>query len=132
MSGNQAYSHTGKFLVAESKTRTDYGRVGAGRRMTGLEWTSTVCLAEETGVPRAHQGNENNCLERFFGFIESKTRTYLLRVGTKRTAGWRGGVRQDWMPTEMFAQETSLPRTLQSIEDTSPRLPRSTNKRNPM
>ena len=40
--------------------------------------------------------------------------------------------RQDWMPTELFAQETSLPFTLQSIADTSPRLPRRTNKRNPM
>ena len=42
----------------------------------------------------------------------SKTRTYDWRVGTERTAGWRGGVRQDWMPTEMFAQETSLSRIL--------------------
>ena len=38
-----------------------------------------------------------------------------------------------WIPTELFAQETSLPRTLQSIEETSPeRLSRSTNKRNHM
>ena len=65
--------------------------------------------------------------------VEPKTRTYLGRVGSGRTAEQRGGVGQDWMPTELFAQETSVPRTLQGIEDTSPeRLSRSTNKRNPM
>ena len=51
--------------------------------------------------------------------VESKTRTYLGRVGSGRTAGWRGGVGQDWVPTELFAQETSLPRTFQSIANTS-------------
>ena len=66
-------------------------------------------------------------------FDDSKTRTYYGRVGSGRMAGWRGGVGQDWMPTELFAQETSHPRTLQSIEDTSPeRLSRSTNKQNPI
>ena len=64
--------------------------------------------------------------------VESKNRTYHWCVGMERTGGWPGGVGQDWMPTELFAQETSLPRTLQSIEDTSPCPPRSTNKRNPM
>ena len=65
--------------------------------------------------------------------VESKTRTYHGRVGSGRTAGWRGGVGQDWVPTELFAQETSLPRTHQSNEDKSPeRLSRSTNKRNPI
>ena len=51
---------------AESKTRTYYGRVGAGRRMAGPEGTSTVRFAQETSVPRAHKGNENehNRLER--------------------------------------------------------------------
>ena len=64
--------------------------------------------------------------------VEFKTRTYHGRVGTERTAG-RGGVGQDWTPTEQFAQGTSLPRTLQSIENILPeRLSRSTNKRNPM
>ena len=52
---------------AESKTRTYYGRVGAGRRMAGPEGTSTVRFAQETSVPRAHQGNEDNCPERLFG-----------------------------------------------------------------
>ena len=65
--------------------------------------------------------------------VESKTRTYHGRVGSRRTAGRRGSAGQDGMPTEQFAQETSVPRTPQSIENTSPeRLPRSTNKRNPM
>ena len=65
--------------------------------------------------------------------VNSKTQTYHGRVGSGRTARWRGGIGQDWLPTELFAQETSLPRTLHSIEDTSPEnLPRRTNKRNPM
>ena len=48
------------------------------------------------------------------------------RVGAHGGAAGRGRA-------EQFAQETNDPRTLQGIEDTSPeRLPRSTNKRNPM
>ena len=48
-------------------------------------------------------------------------------------AGRRGGAGQDGTPTEQFAHETSAPRTLQGIEDTSlERFSRSTNKRNPM
>ena len=35
--------------------------------------------------------------------VESKTRKYNGRVGSGRTAEWRGGVGQDWMPTELFA-----------------------------
>ena len=35
-------------------------------------------------------------------FAESKTRTYHERVGSGRTAAWRGGVGQGWMPTELF------------------------------
>ena len=76
---------------------------------------------------------KNNLEVSYSGFVESKTRTYHGRVGSGRTAGWQGGVGQDWMPTERFAYETGFPRTLQSIEDTSPERPsRSTNKRNPM
>ena len=71
-----------------------------------------------------------------FGFdkpIESKTRTYHGRVAPGRAAGWRGGVGQDCSPTGLCTWRTFLPRTLQSIEVTSPeRPPRSTNKRNPI
>ena len=42
------------------------------------------------------------------------------------------GPGQNRMPTELFAQKTSLSRSLQSIEDSSLCLPRSTNKRNPI
>ena len=52
--------------------------------------------------------------------VESKTRTYDGRVGSGRTAGRRGRVKQDWTPTEQFAQKTNVSRTLRSIEDTSP------------
>ena len=44
--------------------------------------------------------------------VESKTWTYHWGVGTERTAGWQGGVGQDWMQTELFAKETSPSRTL--------------------
>ena len=65
--------------------------------------------------------------------VESKTRKDHGRVGSGRTAGWRGEFGQDWMPTELFAQETSLPRTAQSTEETSlERFSRSTNERNPI
>ena len=58
-----------------------------------------------------------------------KTRTYHGLVGSGRTAGWRGGVGQDWVPTEQFAQETSVLHT-PSIEETTPeRISRGTNKR---
>ena len=52
-----------------------------------------------------------------------------------RMEGRRGEAGYDGTPTEQFAQEKSVPRTLQSIEDTSPEhLFRSTkqNKRNLM
>ena len=59
--------------------------------------------------------------------IESKTRTYHGQVETECTVGRRGGVGQNWTPTEQAAQETGVARTLQGIEGTSPeRLPRST------
>ena len=66
-------------------------------------------------------------------FVESKTRTYHGRVGTERTAERRGEADQNWMPTEQSAQETSLLRTFQGIENISfERISRSTMKRNPM
>ena len=65
--------------------------------------------------------------------VESKTRTYHGRVGSGRPAGRPGGVGQDWVPTELFAQETKVPCTPQGIEKTLlERLSRSTSKRNPM
>ena len=36
-----------------------------------------------------------NCWHAGKLFAESKTRTYHWRVGTERTAEWRGGVGQD-------------------------------------
>ena len=62
---------------------------------------------------------------------EPKTRTYHSWIGSGRSAGRRGRAGQDGTPTEQFAQDASVPRTPQGIEDTSPeRHPRSTNKRN--
>ena len=58
-------------------------------------------------------------------------RTYHGRVRSERPAERPGGVGQDWVPTELFAQETKVPCTLQGIEETSlQRFSRSTNKRN--
>ena len=63
--------------------------------------------------------------------VESKTRRYRGRVESGRPAGRLGGIRQDLVPAELFAQKTSVSRTLQSIEQTSPeRFSRSTNKQN--
>ena len=42
--------------------------------------------------------------------VESKTRTYHGRVGTERTAGRRGGVGQDWTPSEQSTQDLSIPK----------------------
>ena len=65
--------------------------------------------------------------------VESKTWTYHERVGSERPAERPGGVGQDWVPTELFAQETKVHRSLQGIEEPSlQRLSRSTNRRNPM
>ena len=44
--------------------------------------------------------------------VESKTRTYHGRVGSGRAAGRRGGAGQDGTPTGLFAQDTTVPRTL--------------------
>ena len=64
---------------------------------------------------------------------ESKTRTYQGQVGSERTVGRRGGVGQDWVPTELFAQETSVLGTLNGIEEKSPeQLLGSSNKGIPM
>ena len=64
--------------------------------------------------------------------VESKTRTYHWRVRKERTAEMRDVFGQNRMPTELFAQKTILFRSLQSIEDSSLCLSRSTNKRNPI
>ena len=49
-------------------------------------------------------------------FVESKTRTYHGWVGSGRPAERPGGVGQDWVPTELFAQETKVPCTLQGSQ----------------
>ena len=66
--------------------------------------------------------------------VESKTRTYHGRVeALGGTAERPGGIGQDCVPTELFAQETQVPCTLQGIAETAlERFSRSTNKRNPM
>ena len=111
------------------------GEAGPGR--TGRRQNSS----SRTGVLRTFPGIENTSFERFFRstnkrnpiFVESKTRTYHGRVGTERTARRRDGVGQNWTPTEQFAQETRIPRTLEGIEKILHELfSRSTNKRNPM
>ena len=64
---------------------------------------------------------------------ESKNRPYHGRVVSGRTAGWRSRDRQGWVPTEMCASRTILPRTLHSIVDRSLEgPPQSTNKRKPL
>ena len=52
--------------------------------------------------------------------VESKIRKHHRRVVSGRTLGRRGGAEQDGPPIEQFPEETSVPRTPQGIEDTSP------------
>ena len=72
---------------------------------------------------------------RYSILVESKTRTHHGRVesGGARRGGWAGRARQDGTPTCLFAQDTTVPRALQGIEDNRPEhLFGSANKRNPM
>ena len=55
--------------------------------------------------------------------VESKTHTYHGHVGSRRTAGRRGGVGQDWMPTEQFSPEARISESLcQPMEEHNERL----------
>ena len=68
-------------------------------------------------------------------FVESKTRKHHGRVGSggARRGGWAGRARQGESPTGLIAQDTTVPRALQGIEDNCPEhLLGSTNKGNPM
>ena len=57
----------------------------------------------------------------------------IPRAGRVGAHGGAAGQSEDWKLTEQFNQETSVPRTPQSIEYKSPEhLSRRTNKRNPM
>ena len=59
--------------------------------------------------------------------VESKNRTYHGRIGSERPAERPGGVVQNCMPTELFAQDTKFHRSHQGIKKTTPeRLSRST------
>ena len=50
--------------------------------------------------------------------VEYKTRTYHGRGGLERPAGQPEEVGQDWLPTELFAQEKTVHRSLQGFEET--------------
>ena len=65
--------------------------------MAGPEGTSTVRLAKDTSVPRAHQGTEDNCSERLFGSTNNQIRIYLSIPQPEHTPGGsvRGGARRD-------------------------------------
>ena len=56
-----------------------------------------------------HRDNTNINIET--KLTESKTRTYCGQVGSGRPAEWPGGVGQDWVQTELFAQEAKVLRT---------------------
>ena len=104
-----------------------------GRRRVGLHRNFPSCPKSIGNSYRErHFGSQNEGHIYENQLVESKTRTYHGRVGSGRTAGRRGGAGQDWMPTDQNAQETSVPRTPQGIDATSPEcFSRSTNKRNP-
>ena len=67
--------------------------------------------------------------------VESKTRTHHGRVGSggAQRGGWARRARQNGTPTGLSAQDTTVTRVPQGIENNCPEhLFRSTNKRNPM
>ena len=78
-------------------------------------------------------GSQKYLSSIFNKFVESKTRAYHGRDGSKRTAERRGRAGQDGAPTAQVAHTTRVPLSPQGIEDTSPeRRPRSKIKQNPM
>ena len=50
------------------------------------------------------------------GVILHKTQTYHGRVGSERLAERPGGVGQDWVPTELFAQKAKVTCIFQGVE----------------
>ena len=143
--------------IVKPKTRVPHGRGGeAGQREAG-RGEARQAGRDEGGAERCAEGTTyrfrpiKNRGEPSWTYIksnvnhipghalhenvhrpfESKTRTYHGRVRSGRPAGRPGGVGQDWVPTEVFAQETQVPCTPQGVAETSlERLSRSTNKRN--
>ena len=74
--------------------------------------STNLFFALETSLPRSFQSIADTSPERLARArtseilrqpVESKTRTHDERVGPGRTVGWRGGVGQEWAPTELFA-----------------------------
>ena len=66
-------------------------------------------LQRQIGVGTLVSSQEQRALLVLVIPVESKTRTYHGRVGSERPAERPVGVGQDWVPTEIFAQETSPP-----------------------
>ena len=46
--------------------------------------------------------------------------TALIELGGARWGGWAGRAQQDGTPTGLFAQETTLPRATQGMDDNCP------------
>ena len=98
-------------LFVEFKTWSYHEQIGTGWRTVGRQGR-----AGQDGNPTGLPINETSVN---FKPVESKTRTYHGRVGSERPAERPGGVGQDWVPTEVLAQETKVYHTLQKIEEMS-------------
>ena len=103
-------------------------RGGAGRRGKAGQRRGGAVLEVSS------EARTNEVLCKLSCRIQSQHIPRACRVGAAHGgAAGRGGSGQDGTPTDRFAQETTVPRTLQGIEQTCPeRLFRSTNKRNPI
>ena len=67
----------------------------------------------------------SNSSERYLSSLKPEHTT----GGSRWDAGWQGGVGQECLPIELCSQRAIFPRTLQNIEDASPkRFSRKTNK----
>ena len=119
---------TCRVQFVKSKTRTYFGRVGTGQRSAGLggdgrDGTPTGRVAQEITVHPTPQTTEENSP---WHFLEARTKEAMLKplknnLSNPKPEHTRGA----------FAQETTVPRTLQGIEETClERLFRGTNKRN--
>ena len=80
-----------------------------------------------------NQPHSKGVIESFIKLVESKTRTYNGQVGSGHPAERPGRVAQNWVPIDLFGQETQVPCNVKGIAEWSLERPsRGTNKRNPM
>ena len=103
------------------------GLAGSGR----IRCQHSACLSRKQSFCAFSKNIDNHSFDYFPRNTCRIKNTF--RVGSERRAEHLGKVGQDWVPTELSAQETKGFRSLQGIEETCLQpTSRSTNKQNPM